>query len=552
MNKIKVVFIKACQTATGTFKRGDAGEVDSDKFQAGVDLGMFVTATEWTAMQEKHEQGKQSIITAISAGKTRGAIEPKDETVQATSLKRFEEGAPVDMVVELINAKQAPKQQQDDALLQARLTKPFGETGKSGVTVTAVGIEDAATGYIKARAPMTNLIRAGKWKEAFDLSIQSSAIHSAHFKPIIKSGGDFRPKDMVRAADVSDPDSQLGTLATGLVLMRNLGFLVNQLGFLPYISTDLRNEPARFLQPIFTRYITPPTVATYIPGVGYTTDSTTINNNSAHETETSGTRTPSVPTTTDKTVTMDQNKAVEIDITLERLGMTMRNLFAEHQGASLCSLANEIASFVLKTAFSSTWKDGAGSTYTGYAKALANFNITSMVGIKNQMTLNKIPNIGRFALLHSCWHDKLLEDGNLVLANTILAALNKDNSAFQTGDMPPLFGIKILESQLASAVTGTITAITDPTSIGSVNQVGFVGNMSSLLFVSRIPQDYMTAIPNIPATAAIEIVTEPESGLSMLVVKFVDHTLGRVTQRCALMYGCGQGHPQTGFVIKPS
>ena len=88
-------------------------------------------------------------------------------------------------------------------------------------------------------------------------------------------------------------------------------------------------------------------------------------------------------------------------------------------------------------------------------------------------------------------------------------------------------------------------------SYGANNQIGFAGNMSSMLFASRIPQDYTTVLPGIPSTAAIEIITDPDSGLSMMFTKYIDHKLAATVARVSLMWGDAQGDPRQGIIITP-
>jgi hypothetical protein len=220
-----------------------------------------------------------------------------------------------------------------------------------------------------------------------------------------------------------------------------------------------------------------------------------------------------------------------------------------------------------------------GTAWTGVVNSISlgnAFNMSSMVSLKNRATLSKMPPIGRFALMHSTYHDGLLTDTNLLTAKAILALINKDASAFESAELPTLFGIKPLESQLASYVTtaangsstgaGVVTAGTDGTATltfptisstgtvtfsGGINAVGFLGNMSSTLMVARIPQDYTQAFPNIPATAAIQVVTDPDSGLSLLNCRYVNHQLGQVSNRLSLMYGFAPGDRRQGIVLTP-
>lgn len=539
--------------AAGSYIKMDEDEAkDLIKAEEAVELTpeleqLDAREAEVKALKEARTRDQQAVIKAkIADAKKLGKIAPKDDTYQARCFERLDKGtADLETICELIDGLpvQAKGGKND---LGERVT---GSQDGPRLSVTAISIGDAARGIVQCREPMNKLIQGdNNLKEALKLSQQEAAIYAAHFGPILRRGDDVAMQDIVRAADFTDPDSQVGTLVTGLILQRNLGFLKNKLGWLPYLTTDLSGEPTKYNQPILTRYITPPNLLTYVAGVGYTSDSSAISAYSAQATQTSGTLTKSVPSTTDVTVTLNQHKGVEIEFATQRIASTVRNLFAEQQAAQFYTLAEAVNSYVLATIFGATWS----GTTPSYTKALANWDIKGMVGIKAALSLSKVPDVGRFCLMHSLWHDKLLEDTNLVLANTIMAALGKSSATLESGELPPLFGIKPIETQLASYANGTYTAITDPGNLGAVNNVGFAGTSASMVFVSRVPTDY-TALAGqmgIPATAAVEIATEPDSGLSVMFVKYVNHTLGSVSARCALMYGAAQGHPKVGTVLK--
>lgn len=510
---MKAVLIKAREN----FKAGDVIECSAEEFAILADGGYAISEAESKANDAVRAANMAMVDQAINAAVTRGAFEPKDATVRAKAVKWLESGVPVSEVCDVVNAMQAP---QDS--LTTRQTSPGGSS--SGIVLQGVSLRDAGSAYVKAREPMDKLIREGKVKDAVILAAQSGAIMHRDIVPIANQHGDLILRDTVRAADTTD--SNVGTIATGLILMRNLGFLKNKLGWMPYISTDLRNEPALFNQPVFTRYITPPAVVNYNVSTGWAA---------------------STPSTTDVTVTIEKHQGVQIDFQTQLLGSTARNLFAEQQGAQFYALAEEVNKYFLEKVFAATWS-GIVSTF---ARSLANFNLPAMVALKNAMTLSKFPDVGRFALLHSCWHDKLLEDTNLLSAKAILALINKDARSFDSSELPTLFGVKALESQLCAATGGTLGSITDPANLGTINRVGFAGDSASMVFVARVPQDYTSIMKEIPATAAVEIVTDPDSGLSIMFVKYVNHQLALASARCALMYGAAQGDPRRGIVVTP-
>jgi hypothetical protein len=432
---------------------------------------------------------------------------------------------------------------------------------------------------IKAREPMNAILRNGSAdsiKAAAQIARETCALLKAHVVPGFEKGN-FALKDVIHAtnSDTTDPNSQVGTLSSTMILMRNLGFLKNKLGFIPYISTDLRNEPAGFGQAVQTRYITPPAVLTYIPGTGYTSDVTSINNYIASRgtnlaaigpaatslaANSSGTLTPSAPGTSDVNVVINNHLATEIVFPTNTLGGTVRNLFAEQQGAQMYSLAEIVNKVFLATMFSATWSGISAAALPLGGNA---FGLPGVIKIKTKFTANKMPDTGRFALLHSFYHDNILTDANLLSAKAILALIKKDAGSFEDGELPVLFGVRVLESQLAAfdatlgatvaaSMLGLVTP-TDPATIGAVAKtaVGFAGNSASALFVARIPNDYTTVFKDVPATAAMEIVTEPDSGLSLLFTKYVNNQLASVSARASLMFGIAQGDPRQGFLLAP-
>jgi hypothetical protein len=78
---------------------------------------------------------------------------------------------------------------------------------------------------------------------------------------------------------------------------------------------------------------------------------------------------------------------------------------------------------------------------------------------------------------------------------------------------------------------------------------GVAGTRSAIMFASRVPTDYTKIMPEIPSTAAIELVTEPNTGLTFMVVKYLDHSLETSNLRVALMYGIGLGDERQAFLM---
>jgi len=545
---------------------GTVVELDDALAVQAVSTDAAWTESEYAAVQAKDAEVKAmrderisfqtGVIKAKCAeAKKRNAIAPKDDTVEAKAIERLGKGVDFDLICESIDNRAAA-----NSPVQARVTSSGG-LAMERIQLQGVSVQDAASAYVTAREPMNKLIKGGNWHEASVIATSSAAILRNDI--MAKVGSDFMLRDVVKAANLSDPDSQVGTLGTDLLTMKNLGYLVNNLP-LQYISTDMSAQPVKFGSALLTRYITPPGVETWVPGVGFTTDATTIATAGTGTTQSGGTNqsvpaagnnylTPvrSVPGATDVSVTLNMLKATTIEFSLSKVSGTLRNLFGEQRGAQTYSLVEVVNQHLLSTLFAATWT----GTKTSYTKALADWTVKSLIGVKNYLTISKVPMEGRFALLHSFMHDKLMEDTNLLQAKSILSLVNKDESAFNSGNLPELFKIKPIESQLASATNaGALTTWTDDLNPGTTNIVGFAGNQSSAIFVSRPPSNYTEVAKElgVPITAAVELVTEPDSGLTVMVFKFADNDNMSIKQRVAIMWGAAQGDPRVGFPIKLS
>lgn len=541
----------------------------------------YITASEHAHKQQleaakaaARKQVEALVVKAIGKAVEREAIVPQGEgensaeTIKAACMKQIDAGADAEFVVGYIDGLQS----KDDAVLASR-TVMFNNANGGGfrgqtieVPYGSISIKDATEGYVKASENQNLLCQQNRWDEALRCSREAGLIlqrnHMKHddmlLTEAVKGATRFDPMT-IKAATFSDPNTQVGALAGDLILMRNLGFLVAKLNWLKQLSTDLSGEPAKFGQQVMTRYIVVPNVLTWVPGVGFTSDAATIaaanagTTQSGATTQATGTVTKSVPSTKDKGVTMDMFKAVEVEFPVSLISGTARNLFAEQYSAQLYGLAEAINKHVLAGLFSATWgTDGTtGLTYR-YVEDLATWNLKSMIKIKNKFTLARIPDVGRTLLLHPFYHDQLLADTNLVTAKAILALIKKDMSSFEDGELPVIYGVKPLESQFSSATSaGVLTDWVDDANPGTTNIVGFGGNMSAYLFVSRPPQDWTTTLTQlgIPATASIRLVTEPTSGLTVMVFSYVDNGRMSVSQRVCLMWGRAQGDPRSGFLV---
>jgi hypothetical protein len=83
----------------------------------------------------------------------------------------------------------------------------------------------------------------------------------------------------------------------------------------------------------------------------------------------------------------------------------------------------------------------------------------------------------------------------------------------------------------------------------NANLVGFAGSKSALVIATRTPNDYTTVMPG-ASFGNVQMVSDPDIGITVMQVQYVNHTLGTATSRIALMYGVAPGQTAAGQLIK--
>jgi hypothetical protein len=86
-----------------------------------------------------------------------------------------------------------------------------------------------------------------------------------------------------------------------------------------------------------------------------------------------------------------------------------------------------------------------------------------------------------------------------------------------------------------------------PTNNGNVT--GFAGSKSALCIATRVPNDYTSVLPG-ASFGNVQMVTDPDIGITVMLVQYVNHQLGTATSRIALMYGTAAGQGGAGELIK--
>ena len=291
----------------------------------------------------------------------------------------------------------------------------------------------------------------------------------------------------------------LGTLAADLVSQRALDLLVLQFPMLSSISTDFSAEPIKYGKKVSTRIVSVPTVGTYHTTNGYVSQDTT---------------------TTDVDVTIDQHKFVQHEFGANELSGTTRNLWTEMAPAMAYALGKDLvdALYALITA--------ANYTATATTITAANFDRAGVIKIAKALTGRGVPMVGRALLLNPDYYAALHEDPAIVS----LAAYQQAGVITQ-GQMPPVHNFRVYE------------AVNLPT---TGNLGGFGVYPSAWAMATRLPAEYATSIPGATGGGVVNVITEPNTGLSVHQVMFVNHQLGKAYGRVAWMYGVAKADINAG------
>lgn len=307
---------------------------------------------------------------------------------------------------------------------------------------------------------------------------------------------------VVRAAN------SLGTLAGTLVVQRSLDLLKLAFPQLDRISTDFSSENAALNQTIATRLRTVPAVGTYDVTLGYVSADAAA---------------------TDVNVTINAHKFAQVEFNANELASTRRLLFGENEEGMHYALAKDLidALYALFTA--------ANYTETATSEALVDVSrkTVTQIGVDMQTSsANRNANFGtRTLLLASDYYGQLSND--LVVVGNLY---NSNNAgAIGSGVLPMVSGFLPVEA---------------PNLPNTGNMKGFGLRADAAALAVRPANDYTTALAGLPSTGILQQVTCPDTGLTVTMVQFVDHRLGKSYMRIAWMRGVAVGNPKAGQILK--
>ncbi len=306
-------------------------------------------------------------------------------------------------------------------------------------------------------------------------------------------------QEVIRAAN-----NTLGTVAGGIVAQRVLDLLKIQFPLLSRISTDFSAENASLNQTISTRLVSVPSVGAYHTTNGYVSQEAV---------------------TVDVPITIDKHQFCQVEFNANELGSTNRLLFGEQGEGMHYAIGKDLveALYALITA--------ENFSETPTIEALVDFDRQTIIQVgvdMNMSSQDRNANTGtRTILLDSHYYGKLSED--VVVVSPVYNG-NAGN-AISTGVLPEVHGYLPVEANNLPTVE---------------NLVGFGLRADALAVAVRPANDYAKAQPGLPETGNIQQITNPDTGLTVTLTRFVDHHLGKSYMRLAWMRGVAVGNPKSG------
>lgn len=298
--------------------------------------------------------------------------------------------------------------------------------------------------------------------------------------------------------------NSLGSLSGDLIVQRALTLLKLQFPLLDAVSTDFTSENVNYGQTVKSRLRSIPSPAPYNASTGYATQDAG---------------------TTDVPVVIDQHQGVQISFNANELASTNRDLFGEQVEGCQYAIGKLLVDAVYALLIEANYANV--STVT-----LANFARSSVTAMAKELNKLGVPPMGRFLLLNPDYFEKLQSDPTIVS----LAAYQRPE-IITDYRLPPISGFNVIEA-VNLPTTGNLT--------------GFGGTPDSLVVATRVPNDYTLALPGTAGAGNVSVVRNPDTGIAVQLVQFIDHKLGAAFWRVALMYGVAKGQVASGRRLRSS
>lgn len=577
----EIATLKAAKAASEA--KGQTDEVVACKLEAKeAQLKASAAELELTGLKAKNAAQESAIQAhnaataeaAVAAAVERGVIAAKDADTIAAWKK--------DITADPSRAALLAKMGGNPALQPARMTS-------SGVRVTENAPNHIMKAYgeilaANAKIPLTMETAKAKGKLARD----AAAIFAKDIAENVVISG-MSMEDAIKAADFSDPNSSVGMLSGSLVLQKALPLMVQEFPVLGAITADMSEEVGLYNQTQNTRIVLKPAVQTFdgtsgtdgrpkgwataspaqavdvpvtlsdyvgVPIVfganvlssstrklfdeqapmalyaigGYAVDKLTGLMTAANFNGYAGNSlTGGATTSGSKSITFTSSTAVYPGQAITGTGIPANTYIASVESATAATLTQKATAtgsaltFTLNSAKVPT-------TYATYAKAQASFAVADLDAIAAAFDINEVPMKDRFALLSSPYYRKLGSDSQV---NALMTGTG-DARYLSERKLP-----KISNFELVNA----------PYMPSSSNRVGFAGHKAAMVLKTRLPMDISSALAGAQYPGSVTTVTDPNTGLSVLLAQYVNPTGNYAEWRPELMLGVAVGDRRAGLVM---
>ena len=318
-----------------------------------------------------------------------------------------------------------------------------------------------------------------------------AAIFAKSIKPVFNKDNEV----LIQAANT------LGTLVGDLVVQRSLTFLKFEFPVLSRITTDFSAESASYNQTIRTRIRSALTATDFNTSSGYASSDVTD---------------------TDVTVVLNNHKAVQITYGANDLASTRRLLFGEQEEpvhyAIGKALVDALYALLTTANFTNSTKASVAATSRG-----------TLVEIAKQLTLRGVRQSNRTLLANTPVFAQLQNDATLIQLATF-----QDRSLIEQYKLPMIANLQPIEA---------------PNLPSTNNLTGVAFTPDALLMAVRLPNDYTQVFPGATGGGVTSVVTNPDTGVSVMLTQFIDHKLGAAYMRVAFMFGVAVGQAASGQLL---
>jgi len=386
-------------------------------------------------------------------------------------------------------------------------------------------------------------MRGEVYRKKGELALQAAQLFKSDLEPEINKWQYMTARDMgdaigLKAADYTDPNNQLGTLSGTLVLQRVLPFFAYKYPELLNLYTDFGDTPGLLNQTEMTRIVVQPAVQKYDAAL-----------DAAGRPK--GWDVVSAAQTTDVPLTLTDYIACPIVFGNSMLASTMRRLFDEQSVLAIKAIAGYFTNMLTNLATKANYPyyaianggtvPDAFPTYVPVG-GLQGFSMADLDLISAAMDSAKVPAEDRGIMLAPKWYAKLRGDPRLefmyAASNKSVAGASDFTTEFK---LPKLSGFAPYNSPYLPSSTPSVNPTT-------VNVIGFAFQKAGAILKSRLPQDFTQAL-GVMIPGSVTTVTDPDTGISLMLVQYVNLTSGYAEWRPEVMLGAAVGDNRAGLVL---